>query len=421
VFTGPDGSYVFTGLRPGVYKVTQTQPPNWLDGLDRAGSQGGIVTNDMVSDIPIPIGVVAVNYDFGENLSGTGGGKEDLLASSTSRTPTLNGQAVAMLADPTYGNAVSVTQLASVGVPRFVVTSADAGSPPVVRVFDFATGANLYTITAYSNFNGGVRTAVGDVTGDGVPDIITAPGFGGGPHIRVFDGSTGALVGEFFAYAASFTGGVYVAVGDTNGDGVGEIITGAGETGGPHVRVFNLAGQVLNEFFAYAASFTGGVRVASGDVNGDGFADIITGAGPGGGPHVRVFSGVPGGGILKEFFAYDAAFRGGVFVAAGDVNGDRIADIVTGGGGNAQVRAFNGTNLALLYTAFAYGSSFTGGTRVGVVDVNGDCRADILTTPGAGLASFTRVIDVNANADLDNFLAFNPANLGGAFVSGGAG
>ena len=71
--------------------------------------------------------------------------------------------------------------------------------------------------------------------------------------------------------------------------------------------------------------------MAAGDVNGDGHADIITGAGAGGGPHVSVFSGTDLS-ILASFFAYDPAFTGGVTVAAGDVNGDGLADIVTGAG-----------------------------------------------------------------------------------------
>src|SRR5262245_17691584 len=91
------------------------------------------------------------------------------------------------------------------------------------------------------------------------------------------------------------------------------------------------------------AVFFGGVRIASADVTGDSVADIITAAGPGGGPHVRVMSGATGKDSLN-FMAYDPAFSGGVFVAAGDVTGDGLADIVTGTdkGGVPQVKVFDG-------------------------------------------------------------------------------
>ena len=80
--------------------------------------------------------------------------------------------------------------------------------------------------------------------------------------------------------------------GDVDGDGLAEVITGAGPAGGPHVRVFSLRGGGVTElasFYAYDPAFTGGVHVAAADLTGDGVAEIITGAGPGGGPHVRVF------------------------------------------------------------------------------------------------------------------------------------
>ena len=157
--------------------------------------------------------------------------------------------------------------------------------------------------------------AAGDVNGDGTADIITGAGPGGGPQVKVFNGVNLGLHKSFFAFNSNFTGGVYVAAGDVNGDGKADIITGAGPGGGPHVSVFDGgSNQLLHSFFAFSSNFQGGVRVAAGDVNGDGRADIITGAGPGGGPHVRVFDS-QNLSLLHSFFAYNSDFQGGIFVA----------------------------------------------------------------------------------------------------------
>src|SRR5262249_46039699 len=123
-----------------------------------------------------------------------------------------------------------------------------------------ADGSVRFDIQPYGpNFHGGVSVAVGDVTGDGVPDLVTAPGMSGGPHVKVFDGNTGQEGAGFMAYDPNFRGGVTVAVGDVNGDGKADIITGAGPGGGPHVRVFSGAGgPELFGTMAYDPAYTGG-------------------------------------------------------------------------------------------------------------------------------------------------------------------
>jgi hypothetical protein len=318
---------------------------------------------------------------------------------------------------------------------------------------------------------GAPRVAVGDVNGDGVTDLIVGAGSGSSPLVTVVDGSklfgvqtgaavTGTLIAQFFAYDPRFVGGVFVAVGDlskTNAggdvvpgqDGKAEIVTGPDQGGGPHVREFRFTNSgLINDtfadvsvgaaypaggFYAYDASFHGGVRVAIGDVDGDGFNDIVTGAGPGGGPHVKVRSGVTGG-TIRSFFAYDAAFHGGVFVGAGDYDqvkngiepGLGTADIVTGAGqgGGPHVKVFSGADLSVLVSEFAFGrdgssSLFgpdlgltTGVGSVSIADVDGDGLPDILVTSARGPR--TRIAALRGNGPTPSHIQFvNPPAVPG--------
>src|SRR5207244_2395350 len=147
--------------------------------------------------------------------------------------------------------------------------------------------------------------AQGDVDGDGVADIITATGQGGGPRIRVFSGKTGLALADFFAYEPDFRGGVFVAAGDTNGDGKAEIIAGTELGGGPRVRVFDGTTQaVIKDFFAFESSLRSGVRVGAADINGDGKAEIVVTAANSGAARVRILNAADLT-AFEDFFALD--------------------------------------------------------------------------------------------------------------------
>jgi hypothetical protein len=301
-----------------------------------------------------------------------------------------------------------------------LVTGAGPGGAPHVTGTQ-APGLPGSSFFAYgAAFSGGVRVALGDVTGDGVPDVITAPGPGGSPEIRVFHGRTGVTTMSFMAYGAAFSGGVFVAAGDVNGDGRSDIITVPGAGGGPNVKIFNGAtGALMLSFMAYGPAFTGGVFVAAGDVDGDGRADVIAAPGAGGGPNVKVFSGQTGT-LLQTFFAYDATFTGGVRVGAGDIDGDGRADVVTspGPGGGPHIKVFSSANGAEIRGFFAYAATFTGGVYVAGGDVTGDGVDDIITGAGAGAPSHVKVFDGLTGLEVRSFFAYNPAFTGGVFVAG---
>jgi len=309
-----------------------------------------------------------------------------------------------------------------------IVVGKDSGGAPEVRVFDSNTGQQKLQFLAYpANFHGGVHVATGDVNGDGVYDIVTGPGRGSPLEVRVFDGIDGSQlsgpIGSFLAYNRRFRGGVFVAAGDINRDGFDDVITAPGPGVAPLVQVFSGAdGSLMESFLAFDSKFRQGVTVAAGDVNGDGKADIIAGAGPGGIPQVRVFDGPTGkpfSGAIGSFLAYDATFRGGVFVAAGDVNGDGMADILTapGRGMAPLVRAFDALTSAELRSLLAYPTSFQDGVRVAAGDVNGNGRADIISAPGPGREPQVRAFDALTSSELESFLAFEASSHRGVFVS----
>lgn len=178
-----------------------------------------------------------------------------------------------------------------------------------------------------TSYNRGINISVSDIEDDGSVEIVTGTQNGGGPHVRVFN-ADGVLINPgFFAYADTFRGGVNVAIGDLNGDNIKEIICGAGYSGGSHVRVFKKDGTLINPgFFAYDEAFRGGVYVATGDVDGDGVDEIVTGPGLGGSPLARVYD--RDGNLKNEFYVFDSTERDGLEVVASDIDRDGLAEII---------------------------------------------------------------------------------------------
>lgn len=274
-----------------------------------------------------------------------------------------------------------------------------------VTLYD-SSGAIATTLTAFDpSFTGGVRVAAGDFNNDGVPDVVAGTGPGATTLVRIIDPVTQKVIFEVQPFEASFTGGVYVSAGDLTGDGVPDLIISPDEGGGPRVDVYSGANFAkVASFFGIAdPNFRGGARTAVGDVNNDQRADLVVAAGFGGGPRVAVFNGttVTTGNptvLFNDFFAFEQTLRNGVFIAVGDINDDGFAELIAGGGpgGGPRITAFSGKGLLTnqyvpVANFFAGDDTNRGGIRVAARDLNADGTFEIMAGDGPGGAGRLRV------------------------------
>jgi hypothetical protein len=315
-------------------------------------------------------------------------------------------------------NGGTINSFLSVAADNLRVTGYSSNGP---NGYDTTRQVTPQLAEYFGDSPGEIRTATADVNGDTIPDFIVSNGAGAQTRFGVYDGDLkgGWIFAPHTPFRGSedFTGGAYVSAGDMDGDGLAEIIVTADVGGGSRVVVFSFSKgdglQVTADFLGIGdINFRGGARTAVGDINGDGFNDLTVVAGAGGGPRAAIYSGATFFStrtkVINDFFAFpgmdSVRLRNGVYVAAGDINGDGFDDLIFGGGPGGAPRVFAVSGFRLINTTVSLAqanplanyfvggdTADRGGVRVAVKNIDDDGRADIVVGSGENSASRIRL------------------------------
>ena len=326
----------------------------------------------------------------------------------------------------------------------FTVSGEGVNTRPVLEFRDPGLDVTPVVKTApgqlLPNYFGEWRTATGDVNADGVVDYVYGAGLGGADTVIVVDGKTNSpiwSVARMFPVVAGVTGpaarpGVFVATADVNSDGWADVIVGSSGNRQSQVLVYNgRRGTVLSSFQPFGVGTRAGVRVAGGDVDGDGYGDVVVGRGVGGPARVSVFDGraltVAARNGLIPWRQVQSALQGsfivpggnGVYVAVADVDRDGDADLVVGLDNKPTVSIYDGPEGTLISTK-NLGPAFKGGVRVAA-------RAgQILVASGPGTSPTVQLFayadgaanpwTLRSNLTNEKIRGFTAANKRGVFV-----
>ncbi len=336
----------------------------------------------------------------------------------------------------------AVSQAASANNPAiFTVAGVGVNTRPVLEFRDpfpplITPSVKTSPGQLLPGFFGEWRTATGDVNADGVVDYVYGASLGGQDTVIVIDGRTNSVIWQvagMFPLVAGATGaaarpGVFVATADVNCDGFAEVIVGSAGLRQSQVNIYEgRRGTLFQSFRPFGVGVKTGARVAGGDVDGDGYGDVVVGRGPGGTGRVEVYSGrvltvaaksgqaqLPPTALLKAFTVLGS---NGVYVAAADMTRDGRAEVVVGFDNAPTVSIYDGLKGTLVSKKDLGAAFKTGGVRVAARAGQVMVASGAGTSPTIQLYAYAdKVWTLRSSLANEKISGFTNKNTRGVFV-----
>ena len=367
VFSGDGVIYTYTitvtNLGPDAAEdvsVTDTWPAAFVQGTIGTPSTGsvtpGVNGNFTWADFTLSSSAVAtltVSYTV---PFGTAAGSYDntVVVTSSTNDPDPDNNTATDTNKVITNVLAAGTDLGCVSAPFVYVLNPYAGTPAVVGQNVGVSNEVVARFNAYPElpgYRGGVRVAVGDVDGDNIPDVVTAPGPGAFARVKVFnlDGTPKAgFTQPYLPFGSSYRDGVEINVGDIDGDGDDDLV--AAKSRGPgEVQVAKSSGTAFTSFKSFTAfggTYRGGATAAIGSQLGADMTAIFVASGPGMKPTVKNYTLNTNSGavsLVNQFNPVMPAGTAGVSLTTQRFVGGVLDTLVAAGrNGNSRVSAYNG-------------------------------------------------------------------------------